>query len=209
MQTQTQNPQNPPEIPPALKVIKYYADLVKLYYNCDKIYSSESEDEVIIRMRCGNFAINVSFAINVVNMLSVNITSTSNKYTIKIYRDWVFVEYSEYSDVDGNIKSYVESYSCYGDYNCIRNALRFVKRAFAPILEGTGRYPPLPPQDLNVELLYSFTRNGKAFIHIFVLLSGYRFHIFSVDPWGNIVFYPQLSHMNRYSFVLNTAKVLL
>jgi hypothetical protein len=189
MQTQTQNPQNP-----VLKVIKYYADLVKLYYNCED-NSSESEDEIIIRMRCDNFAINVSFAIN--SIISVNITSTS-KYSIKIYRDSLL---AEYSDADGN-----ESYSCYGD--CTRALMRWVKRAFAPILDGMGRYPPLP-QDLDVELLFSTTRNGKGFIHVFVTLSGHRVHLLSIDPWGNIVFYPQLSHFNKYSFILNTAKVLL
>lgn len=191
MQTQTQNPQTPPEI---LKVIKYYTDLVALYYNCE-YNSSESEDENWIRLKCGNFAIDVSFAIN--SIISVNITSAS-KYSIKIYRDALL---AKYSDADGN-----ESYSCYGD--CTRASMRWLKRAYASVLDGAGRYPPLPDMD-DVELLFSTTRNGKAFIHIFVLLSGYRFHIFSVDPWGNIVFYPQLSHFHKYSFILNTAKILL
>lgn len=186
MQTQTQIKN------PVLKVIKYYADLAKLYYNCE---DNSSEDKV--RLRCGNFAISINAGVTESIFISLN-TNTS-KYTIKLYHD---ASYIEYTDVDGN----VEHYSCHGDHHCIRNTLKWVKRAFAVALDGCGLYPPLP-QDMEIELLFSFTRNGKGFIH--VLLNGHRFHIFSIDPWGNIVFYPRLSHFNKYSFILNTAKVLL
>lgn len=195
MQTQTQNP--------VQKLVKYYTDLTKLYYNCE---DNSSEDENRIRLKCGNFAINISVTDNVIvtgGMLSVNINTSTSKYTIKMYRDSIF---AEYTDVDGN----VEHYSCHGDHHCIRNALRWVKKAFSLILDGMGRYPSLPQaQDIDIELSFSSTRNGKGFIHVFVLLNGYRFHALSIDPWGNIVFYPQLSHFHKYTFRLNTAKVLL